>query len=181
MTYNDTCQLLEVNPQVFTCAIYDSKLINIYKNDGNEFPLLGQINDTESHGDNSNGMVKINDNIFCSGGECGYIYVVSIKPIQVIQKIISEIKYSWDCILFLHKSEDGFIFTSKGKGIIQCKIILVEDDNFIKLEKYYIIEDGKNNSAIITTEDGKIFYIQNIENLNEKTNLFLKKYKQLKV
>ena len=33
ITNNDTCQLLEVNPQVFACAIYSSKIINVYKND----------------------------------------------------------------------------------------------------------------------------------------------------
>ena len=88
ITDNDTCQLLEVNPHIFACAIYETKLINIYKNDGNKFPLLGQINNVNSHGNNSNGMAKINDNIFCSGGKNCSIYVISVEPIQVIQTII---------------------------------------------------------------------------------------------
>ena len=41
ITNDDTCQLVEVNPEVFACAIYASKLINVYKNDGNEYPLIG--------------------------------------------------------------------------------------------------------------------------------------------
>lgn len=28
--HNDTCQLLDVNPDAFACAIYRSKLINVY-------------------------------------------------------------------------------------------------------------------------------------------------------
>ena len=65
ITNNDTCQLLEVNPDVFVCAIYNSRQINFYKNDGNEYPLLGYIDEVESHGINSNALAKINDNIFC--------------------------------------------------------------------------------------------------------------------
>ena len=43
ITNNDTCQLLEVNPHVFACAVRESNIINVYKNDGNEYPLLGKI------------------------------------------------------------------------------------------------------------------------------------------
>ena len=35
------------------------------------------------------------------------------------------------------------------------------------------IEDGKNNSSITTTKDGKIFYSQINEQIQDKTNLFL--------
>ena len=180
ITDNDTCQLLEVNPHIFACAIYHSKVINVYKNDGNEFPLLGQIDNVESHGSNSNGMVKINDNIFCSGGERCYIYVVSVEPIQVIQKINVRNTEYWDYIRFLHKSYDEFIFASTGEKIIQYKIIKDEDNDFLKLEKFNTIEDGIYNSAIITTEDGKIFYNQRFENSAQSTKLILTKYKQLK-
>ena len=179
ITHNDTCQLLEVNPQVFACAIYNSKLIQVYKNDGNNFPLLGQIDNARSHGSNSNGMVKINDNIFCSGGEHGFIYVVSVEPVQVIQKMNLDLEENWHYVLFLHKSIDEFIFTSIGDEIIQFKIIKDEEGNYIRLEQFNIIEDGSYNSAIITTEDGKIFYKRKIENYNENTYLFLTKYKQL--
>ena len=178
ITHNDTCQLLEVNPQVFACAIYNSRLINVYKNDGKDFPLLGQIDNARSHGNNSNGMVKINDNIFCSGGDHGFIYVVSVDPVQVIQKIMLDLEDNWHEVLFLHKSTDEFIFTSIRDEIIQFKIIKDEDGNYIRLEKFDIIEDGSYNSAIITTEDGKIFYKRKIENYNENTYLFLTKYKK---
>jgi len=87
ITDDDTCQLLEVNSEVFACAIYNSKLIKVYKNYGNEYPLLGNIDNATSHGNNSNAMAKINDNIFCSGGENTYLYIVSVNPVHIIQKI----------------------------------------------------------------------------------------------
>ena len=180
LTDNDTCHIIEVNPQVFACAIRVVNKINIYKNDGNEYPLLGSIDNVFSHGYNSNGMTKINDNIFCSGGLHCFIYVISFEPVQVIQKILlKENDNHSDYILFLYKSNDGFIFTSVGSGIIQLKIINDVDNNFIRLEKFNIIEDGINNTAISLIEDGKIFYNQKKENLDDKTNLFLTKYKQL--
>ena len=180
ITDNDTCHILEVNPQVFACAVRVADKINVYKNDGNEYPLLGSIDKVLSHGYNSNGMTKINDNTFCSGGLTCVIYVISIEPVQVIQKIsLDEKDFYNDYILFLYKSNDGFIFTSTGKGIIQLKIIKDEDNNFIRLEKFDIIEDGISNTAISLIEGGKIFYKQKIENLDDKTNLFLTKYKQL--
>ena len=178
ITNHDTCQLLEVNPEVFSCAIYGTKLINIYKNDHNEYPLLGSINNVESHGSNSNGMAKINNNIFCSGGVKGYFYIVSVEPIQIIQKIILDNTRD-NYIHFIYHSNDGFIFTSIGDEIIQYKIVTDNDDNFIKLEEFDVIKDGYNNSAIITTNDGKIFYKQKMESMASKTNLFLNKYKKL--
>ena len=187
ITNNDTCHLLEVNTQVFACAVRVSNIINVYKNDGNEYPLLGTIEHAFSHGSNSNGMAAINDNIFCSGGEKGYIYVVSIDPVQVIQKIKLLEKSNWGLVNFIYKSIDGFIFTSVGGGIIQYKIIKDEDDNFIKLENFDIIEDGVENNAIVLTEEGKIFYKQKrLNNLRDlaiiieidKTNLFLTEYKK---
>ena len=180
ITDNDTCQLLEVNPHIFACAVYRTKLINIYRNDETKFPLLGQINNVESQESNSNGMVKINDNIFCSGGEKCYIYIVSAEPVQVIQKINLKYNAVFDYIRFLHKSCDEFIFTSIGKIIIQYKIVKDEDNNFIKLEKFNTIEDGDYHSAIITTEDGKIFYNQKFDNPGHNIKLILNKYKQLK-
>ena len=180
ITDNDTCQLLEVNPNIFACAIYHTRLINIYKNDGNKFPLLGQIKDVESHGNNSNGMAKINDNLFCSGGEECYLYVISVKPVQIIQTIIIGNKYYNNYIHFLHKSYDEFIFTSNGKQIIQYQILKDKNNNFIKLEEIYEIEDCDDNSDIITTKDGKILYKQKFKNSEQSTKLILVKYKQLK-
>ena len=179
ITDYDTCHLLEVNPRVFACAIRISDEIRIYKNDEENYPLLGKIDNVDSHGNNSNGMVKINDKTFCSGGEHCCIYIVSIEPIQVIQKIMLEEEDSWNFIHFLIKSNDGFIFTSSEDEIIQYKIIKDEDDNFIKLEKFDIIKDAFYNHTVAITEDHKIFYKQKIDNFEGKTNLFLTKYKQL--
>ena len=88
LTDADTCHLVEVNPKVFACAIHPLKMIKVFRNDGNEYPLLGKIKNVESHGSNSNGMTRINDNLFCSGGRYGFIYIVSIEPVQLIQKKI---------------------------------------------------------------------------------------------
>ena len=133
-------------------------------------------------------MVALNDSIFCSGGTDGYIYIVSIEPVQVIQKIMLLESEKWGYVQFINKSNDGFIFTSVGDGIIQYKIINNEDGNFIKLEKFDVIEDGEKNKAIALTEDGKIFYMQKrlnnpqdpdfIDYDYDKTNLFLTEYKK---
>ena len=172
----DTCHLVEVNPQVFACAIHPLKMIKVFKNDGNEYPLLGKIVNVYSHGYNSNGMVRLNDNLFCSGGKCGVIYIVSIEPVQLIQKISLGTN---TFIRFLHKSYDGFIFTSFNDEIIQYKIVYDENGNFIKLEKYDIINDiGDNNEAIFTTDDGKIFYSQMNKNENGKSGFILTEYKK---
>jgi len=178
-TNSDTCQLLEVNPKVFACAIYGPKVINIYKNDGKEYPILGQIKDAESHGNNSNGMAKINDEIFCSGGNDSYIYIVSVNPVHLIQKLILN-KESFSYIHFLLNSGDGFIFTSFTNEIIQYKIITDEEGKFIELQEFDVIKDGLESKAIITTDKGKIFYTQNIKNGNQygKYNFFLTNYKQ---
>ena len=76
ITDYDTCHLVEVNPNIFACAIYSTKIIKIFNNDKKNYPLLGEIKDAESHGNNSNGMAKINDRFFISGGKSYFIYVV---------------------------------------------------------------------------------------------------------
>ena len=171
-TNDDTCQL---NPEIFACAIYRSKLIKVYKNDGNEYPLLGNICEVESHGNNSNSMAKIDNNTFCSGGKCGYIYIITVFPLQIIQKMILTDGFS--TISFLHNSDDGFIFTSFGKDIFQYKIVKDELNNFVKLEKFETIKDKDYGSPIITTE-GKIFYSQTNDNQIFKTQFCLIKYKK---
>ena len=178
ITDEDTCHLVEVNPQVFACAIHSLKMIKVFKNDGDEYPLLGKLKNCESHGNNSNGMVRINDNLFCSGGICCTIYVVSINPVQVIQKLVLR-QNTLLSICFLHKSNDGFIFTSIRDEIIQYKIIYDIYGNFIKLEKFDIIDDlGSDYDAIFTTDDGRIFYNQKNNNNQGKREFFLTKYKQ---
>ena len=121
-------------------------------------------------------MAKINDNIFCSGGKHGYFYILSVNPIQLIQKFILSNETLYE-VEFIHNSNDGFIFTSCNKKIIQYKIIENEDNNFIRLEKFDEIESGVYNSAIITNGNGKIFYEQKLEDSFDKTNLFLTEYK----
>ena len=166
ITDEDTCQLLEVNPQILVCAIYNSKLINVYKKIGDDYILYGKIPNVESHGSNSNGMSKINENIFCSGGAHSNIYIVSVEPVQVIQTIFLDYE-RFDHVHFLHNSNNGFIFTSLGYTIIQLKIINDEDGNFIKLEKFDEIKDGHDNESIVTMGD-KIFYRKkNFENMDE--------------
>ena len=178
ITDEDTCHLVEVNPQVFACAIHSLKMIKVFKNDGDEYPLLGKLKNCESHGNNSNGMVRINDNLFCSGGICCTIYVASINPVQVIQKLVLR-QNTLLSICFLHKSNDGFIFTSIRDEIIQYKIIYDMYGNFIKLEKFDIIDDlGSDYDAIFTTDDGRIFYNQKNNNNQGKKEFFLTKYKQ---
>jgi len=50
LTNYDTCQIVEVNPNVFACAIYTSKQIKVFNNNGNDYPLLGVISNAESQG-----------------------------------------------------------------------------------------------------------------------------------
>ena len=123
-------------------------------------------------------MAKINDNIFCSGGIKSFIYIVSVEPVQIIQKIIlNNNMNNFDYVLFLHNSNDGFIFTSFEEKIIQLKIINDEEGNFIKLQKFDEIEDSLINEAIATTNDGKIFYEIKSKNV-EKLNFWLINYKK---
>ena len=178
LTDADTCHLVEVNPQVFACAIHPLKMIKVFRNDGNEYPLLGKIKNVESHGSNSNGMARINDNLFCSGGIYGFIYIVSIEPLQLIQKIYFK-ENTLSIVRFLHRSYDGFIFTSFRGEIIQYKVIYNEDGNFINLEIYNIINDiGDDNQAIFTTDDGKIFYSQKNTNRQGSDSFVLTEYKK---
>jgi len=125
-------------------------------------------------------MAKINDKLFCSGGKKGFIYIVSVDPVQVIQKIyLGEIDYDYskEYIRFLHNSNNEFIFTSfDGIKIIQFKIINDEENNFIELEQFDIIDNGQNNNAIITTIKEKIFYKKKFENSYVNPFLF-KNYK----
>ena len=78
---------------------------------------------------------------------------------------------------FLHNSNDGFIFTSFNDKIIQFQIINDQKGNFIDLQKFDEIDDGVDNEAIITTDNGKIFYKKYIEDSNNKSLLALENYK----
>ena len=157
-TDEDTCHLIEVNPKVFACAIYKARLIKIFNNDENDYPLLGKIREVESHGNNSNGMAKINDKLFCLGGKNYTIYVVCVEPVQLIQKIKVVDENSLCCVDCLYMSHNGYLFASYGDNIEQFKVINVKN-NFIELKEIDIIKNKESQSyAIVTTDDGKIFY-----------------------
>ena len=174
LTDYDTCQLIEVNPNVFACAMYRPKIIKIFNNNGIDYPLLGTINNVESHGNNSNGMAKINEKIFCSGGRNTYIYIICVEPVEILQKIKLIEEFTYTKIIFLHVSIDGYLFTCYDKDIIQYKIIKDENNNFIELNKMNIISNKENVcNSIITTDNGKIFY----QDKKDKNRFFLTSYK----
>ena len=92
------------------------------------------------------------------------IYMVSVNPLQLTKKIV--LKEDSSYVRFLPNSNDGFIFTSLRDEIIQYRIINDEDNNFIKLEKFEVIEDGENNKAIITTIIEKFFIVKKVKIIN---------------
>lgn len=174
ITDNDTCQLIEVNPNVFACAIYKEKIIKIFNNNGNDYPLIGTIKNVESHGNNSNGMVKINDRLFCSGSKNYFIYIVCVEPVQLIQKIKLINEKTLDYIKCLNISNNGFLFAAYEEKILQFKIINDENNNFVELEKFDMIRNKeKGSEAFITTNDGKIFY----QIKHYKTRFYLSSFK----
>ena len=158
ITDYDTCHLVEVNPNIFACAIYSTKIIKIFNNDKKNYPLLGEIKDAESHGNNSNGMAKINDRFLISGGKSYFIYVVCVDPIQLVQKIkiITTDRWSYSNFVYIN---NGFFFTSFRDNIIQYKIITDENNNFIEFKEVDIIKNNDSGcKSIISTDDGRIFY-----------------------
>lgn len=173
--FHDICQLLEVKNNVFAFAIYTSKVIKVMNNDGNDYNLIGTIRNLESQGSNSNGMARISDKLFCSGGKNYFIYIISVEPVELIQKIKLISQQAVTNISFMHTTNDGlFIFTSYFENIIQFKIIKDRRNNFIEIEEYDKITDKQMGSpGIITTNDGKIFYQKKLD----KTQFCLTSYK----
>ena len=102
--------------------------------------MLGIVTNVESHGSNSNGMAKINDKIFCSGGNKRFLYIVSVEPVQIIQKINLGLggDDEFGIIRFICNSNDGFIFTSPEDEIIQYKIVYDKNGNLLNW-KYLIL------------------------------------------
>ena len=84
ITENDTFQLLEVNPQVLVCGIYSTELIILYKKLGEDYLLHEKVTNVQNHGNNSNGMAKINDNLFCVAGKNSFIFIVSIELVKIL-------------------------------------------------------------------------------------------------
>ena len=158
--FHDICQLVEVNINIFAFAIYTSKVVKVMNFERDDYNLIGTIRNLESQGKNSNGMSRINDKLFCSGGKNYFIYIISVKPVELIQIIKLVSQQSVNNINFMHTNHDGkFIFTSYKENIIQFKIIKDRNNNFIELEEFYKITNKQIGSpAIVTTNDGKIFY-----------------------
>ena len=149
----DTCHLLEVNPLIFVATQYTNHNFQVYKNDGNNFPLIGELN-AQTHGHSSNGLAKINNNTICSGG-FGLFYVISIEPLQIIQKYTQDIN-----IYFLYITKDNYLYLNGKNCILQYKILNDEDNNCIELMKIgEYIEDNFNEKSIVPLDDGKIFFM----------------------
>ena len=159
----DTCHLLEVNPSIFVVTQYTN--LQVYKNDEKEFPLLGEMS-ISSHGESSNGLSKISDNIICCGGK-NVLNILSIFPLQIIQKI------PLDCttVLFTYITKNNYLYCNFENIFIQYKIVTDEDNNFIE-----IVERGKyhfnqgffyrNIKAILPFDDGRIFLRQKIKDID---------------
>ena len=174
ITNNDTCHLIEVNQNIFACAIYKEKLIKVFNNNEDDYPLLGKISNVESHGENSNGMAKINDKIFCLGGKNYFIYVICVEPVQLIQKIKLVNENSLCKITCLHMSNNGYLFAAYVENIAQFKIIKDDKNNFVEFKKIDTITNkDRGSKAITSTGDGAIFY-----EINKNINTFcLHKFK----
>ena len=161
-TNYDTCQLLEINNNVFACAIYQLKQIIIFLNDEKDYPILNTIDNVERHGYNSNAMAKINEKFFCSGGGLDLdllFYIICIEPCQVVKKIKLNDPNPKSFITCLHMNEKGFLFVSCGEKIIQYKVNIDNNNNIVELKEVLCISDKNMESRdIVTTKDGKIFY-----------------------
>ena len=161
---NDTCHLLEVNPSIFVATQYKPNLFQVYKNDGKYFPLLGELKNTFTHGNSSSGLAKINDNLVCSAAQ-SLFYIISIEPLQVVQKIIVENEFKF-YLNFIHITKDNYLYHSSNDGILQYKIIYDEENNFqeLKLLGNYI-DYTYDEKAVSPLEDGRIFLISKRKDL----------------
>ena len=160
----DTCHLLEVNPSIFVATQYkDEGNFQVYKNDGQSFPLIGELKNTKSHGKSSNGLSKINNNIVCSASD-DLFYLINIEPLQVIQKIVLNCKID---IYFMYTTKDNYLYFNFNNYISQYKIKNDENNNFQEL-----IEIGKfsqednyegnyilNKKSIVPLQDGRIIFM----------------------
>ena len=166
----DTCHLLEVNPSIFVATQYqEGGTFQVYKNDGKSFPLLGELKDIITHGNSSNGLAKINDNLVCSGGKTLF-YIISIEPLQIVQKIFME---EYLTVEFMHITKDHYLYCNNIRGISQYKLINDENSNFIELiqignysqkdyyENYYYI----NKKISLPLDDGRIVLISEIKGI----------------
>ena len=168
MINHDTCHLLEVNPLIFVATQYTGNHFQVYKNDGISFPLIGELVNVQTHGSSSNALSKINDHLVCS---CGYnkFYIICIQPLQIIQ--IFPFAFN-NTIYYSYATKDNYLYISgQYQEILQYKIIKDEDDNFveiIEIGKYdNMIKENTYNKAILPFDDGRIFFIEEKEGLNQ--------------
>ena len=161
-----TCHLLEVNPSIFIATQYVDDSFQVYKNDEKNFPLIGELK-LSSHGSSSNGLSKIDDNIVCSGSKT-FIFVVSIIPLQVIQKITMNNKFH--NIYYIYSTDDNYLYCRGDFSIYQYRIVKDENDNFIELIKIFdnpVIEGNYDEErAIAPLHDGRIFFVEEINNID---------------
>ena len=154
----DTCQLLEVNPSIFVATQYEGVgHFQVYKNEGESFPLIGELY-IESHGNSSNGLYKINDQLICSGAE-NYFFIICIEPLQVIQKYPVN-----ETVLYVYITKGEYLFLRGKSCISQYRIIKDEDNHFIELFELdnYPLKDYvfSREKAILPFDDGRIFYVE---------------------
>ena len=157
-TDDDTCQLVEVNPQILACALYRPESIKIFKISLEDYPLIGTIYNCYSHGNNSNGMAKINDKIFCSGGNA-FIYIVSVEPIELLQKIDLK-EYFYGKVIFTYVF-NNYLFSAIGDNIIKFRINKEHQKDLVEYNKHEIIINNFNYEkcyAIAIIDEEKIFY-----------------------
>ena len=149
-TEDDTCQLIEVNAYAFACSIYKPNIIKIFKREEDNYSLIKNFENCYSHGNNSNSMAKINDNLFCSGGNF-YIYIFSVEPAE-IKNIIKvgfngEIKFTYVI--------NNYLFIAQYSNIIQYMIDFDEDSNFRKLNQIKVIKNFRNQKSYALAITGK--------------------------
>ena len=149
----NTSNLLEINESIFVATQYNH--LQVYKNDENSFPLIGQLEKIKSQGNSSNTLSKINDNMICLGSNNSF-YIISISPLQVIQKIII---YS-SSIYFIYTTKENFIYCKGNNNILQYKIITDKNNNFIELTEIGKYNYNFQNRAILAFDDGRVFFAE---------------------
>ena len=160
----DTCHLLEINLSIFIAS--QINYFQVYKNDGKNFPLIGELANVKNHGGSSNGLAKINDKLVCSSS-ISLFYIICIEPLQIIQKF----QMFWErsfTIYYIYVTKDNYLYC-KGdfQSILQYKIINDKDNNFVELIEIGKLCGDKNYSmydkAILPFDDGRIFFVEEKE------------------
>lgn len=162
----DTCHLIEVNPSIFVATQYSSMgYFQVYINDGKTFPLKGELKNVKSHGSSSNGLSLINDNLVCSSSSEGILYIISVEPIQVIQKIKNKEN---NLIYYNYITKNNYLyFTERYDYISQYKVLFNEENEFVEIVKIgeYNVNSQK---AILPFDDGRIFFKESRKNQKDR-------------